>query len=255
MDKNKLLELVKKLTKTSDNISIVDDSDEDNNNIIIRVDYKINFNIENVEDIHLELEIYKDKTIEDFDINMYIYLDGDKLHTLDELIYNLKDYNFTNEEITKLKELYDLWAKHLNLIVNAIKNWYEYYEKFYSKINKNIAKEIREVLKTVFWKEYKFSVTTKDNSIYISIMEGTIDFFTKKYKQAEENKNWDLIQELRREWQKYMPKWKAILDIVEGIWNLYNFDNSEPITDYFHVNYYGSVEIGKWNNEYQIKNK
>ena len=251
MDKNKLLELVKKLTKNSDNISITDDSDEDN--IIIRVYYKINFNIENVEDIHLELEIYKDETIEDFDINMYIYLDGDKLYTLDELIYNLENDNFTDEEMAKLKELYDLWVKHLNLIADAVKNWYGYYEKFYSEINKNIAKEIREVLKTIFWKEYKFSVTTKDNSIYINIMEGPINFFTKEYNHAIENKDWDLAQELTKEWKEYTPEWKAVLNIVEWIWNLYNFDNSDPTTDYFNVNYYGLVDIGKWNNKYQIK--
>jgi len=30
------------------------------------------------------------------------------------------------------------------------------------------------------------------------------------------------------------------------------FDNSDPMTDYFHTAYYVDVNIGKWNQEYEV---
>lgn len=142
----------------------------------------------------------------------------------------------------------------------------EYYEDFYHKSNKEIAKEIRKVLKETFWKDFKFSVTTDRNAINMEILEWPIDFYTKEYLEAEKNKDWDTMQKLKeKEWKTffkmnddkiykehtyYTEKWREILDLVEKIHELYNYDKSDSMTDYFDVNYYWQVRIWKWNKAY-----
>lgn len=39
------------------------------------------------------------------------------------------------------------------------------------------------------------------------------------------------------------PELKAILTALKEIHGSYNFDGSDPMVDYFHVNYYGDVEV------------
>ncbi|WP_327391342.1 hypothetical protein OG728_38330 (plasmid) [Streptomyces microflavus] len=59
-------------------------------------------------------------------------------------------------------------------------------------------------------------------------------------------KGWGYVQE-RDMWGK--PRWvpgpelSAILAALEAIHGAYNFDGSDPMVDYHHVNYYGQVEV------------
>jgi len=41
----------------------------------------------------------------------------------------------------------------------------------------------------------------------------------------------------------HTDEYKELEDALTKIHNSYNFDNSDPMTDYFHVNYYGRVEL------------
>lgn len=46
--------------------------------------------------------------------------------------------------------------------------------------------------------------------------------------------------------------------VVSGLnkeMNSYNFDDDDPMTDYFHSNFYGYVNIGKWDKPYEVSTK
>lgn len=120
-----------------------------------------------------------------------------------------------------------------------------------------IAKEIRKDLKEAFWKNFVFSVTCKNNSIDVIIMKWNIEFYTDEYKKAYEIaqknngwENWEAVREMEREKKMYTFKWASILKEVKEIRDLYNHNNSDLMTDYFDVNYYWDVSIGKWDCKY-----
>lgn len=123
--------------------------------------------------------------------------------------------------------------------------------------NTDIAKEIRNDLKEAFGKDFKFSVTCPNNSIDIDIMEWNIDFYTKEYTEAKQKEDWDTCRQLKTDhlpiqwiYKYYSRDWEKILKRIEEFRNLYNHDKSDLMTDYFDVNYYGGVSIGKWNKKY-----
>ncbi len=37
--------------------------------------------------------------------------------------------------------------------------------------------------------------------------------------------------------------------------NSYNFDDDDPMTDYFHSNFYGNVYLGRWDKPYEANEK
>jgi hypothetical protein len=45
---------------------------------------------------------------------------------------------------------------------------------------------------------------------------------------------------------------QALIDQVEKLVNAYNFDGSDIMTDYFHVNFYASVEISDYDRDAEI---
>ena len=48
---------------------------------------------------------------------------------------------------------------------------------------------------------------------------------------------------------------QSVADIFEKIFeclNIDNFDNSDPMTDYFHVGHYVDLNIGKWNKPFVV---
>lgn len=119
--------------------------------------------------------------------------------------------------------------------------------------NTEIAKHIRKDLKEAFGNNFKFSVTSPNNSIDINIMEWNIWIITLEYTKYENIQDWSRCRKLREEWKKYTEKWESILKQVEEIRNLYNHDRSDIQSDYFDVNYYGGVEIGRWDKPYILK--
>lgn len=80
-------------------------------------------------------------------------------------------------------------------------------------------------------------------------MEWIIDFYTEKYKQSLKDKT-------KFPWKStdaYTPEWATIMKIVKEIHDIYNYDNSDVMTDYFDVNYYWTVRIWKWDKPYKKK--
>lgn len=92
---------------------------------------------------------------------------------------------------------------------------------------------------------WKLSVTKEHNSgICVAIMEAPLDFSVccsnqeKKYSQLNP-----------RYFGEHYAEYPALVEVVEkinSIINLGNYDKSEPMTDYFEVGWYTDVHVGKW---------
>lgn len=157
------------------------------------------------------------------------------------------------------------------------------------KINmniKDIAKQVKQQLK----KEYLgcvFSVTIErysmGQSLHVNLM--TSDFkvirdfkdipefayetigsgYTKEQIEQRQNKNYHQLNGYSTVDDYDKNKWcngvflterghnlfKRVCEII----NQYNYDDSDPITDYYNVNFYISLSIGKWNKSYVLESK
>ena len=47
---------------------------------------------------------------------------------------------------------------------------------------------------------------------------------------------------------RYTPEASSALETIKGMLSSYNFDDSDSMTDYFHVNFYGDVKFS-WRDE------
>lgn len=125
----------------------------------------------------------------------------------------------------------------------------------------NIAKDVRAQLKKEF-PACKFSVTidrfSGGQSMTVALMEAPFAVFANLNTSIGYTHNGDYAQ-LNHMWMRdpgkeyinngyYLtPKsWKVLAKAIE-IANKKNWDRSEIQTDYFDVNYYFDLEIGKWN--------
>lgn len=154
---------------------------------------------------------------------------------------------------------------------------------------KEIARRIRKELKDI--KGTKFSVTMKSFSggseINVSLMESdfkvikdfkdvserAINFLALKRNEdveqvrqevkEEQNKKYHQLSEYAFQ-EEYDPnkfnngvfltkEGHELFKQVCAIISFYNFDESDPMTDYFNVNFYPELEIGKFNKDYEYK--
>ncbi len=127
---------------------------------------------------------------------------------------------------------------------------------------KEIAAEIREELKKEF-PGMKFSVRKEVHSITVSLMVAPVNPFAKmsqwggvddrdypfdgKYAQLNH-------YHLANRCNGYYLTDEAVemLKKVNEISNKKNWDRSDHMTDYFDVNYYFNLEIGRWNKNFEI---
>lgn len=143
--------------------------------------------------------------------------------------------------------------------INKVQHTKEHIDTVHAMYYPQIAKEIRKDLKVAFGKDFKFSVKTQTysggGSIRVTILEGTIDFYTKEYQELErisaETGTCEARENLMREYpNRYTPEGKIVMEEAERIHRQYNHDKSDSQSDYFDVNYYGSVEIWKYSDQY-----
>ena len=117
------------------------------------------------------------------------------------------------------------------------------YEQFKSMDIKEIAKFIRNDLKQ--FKDCKFSVSIQrysgGRSVHVKLMSSTN---LKRFV----NIKYDSTQETRFNFSKDFK------EKVESIINQYNYDKSDPMTDYFNVNFYSHFNID-YNFQKLIENK
>jgi hypothetical protein len=103
--------------------------------------------------------------------------------------------------------------------------------------NKEIAVIFRQHLKSQF-PEVKFSVRCEGyNSINIYIKESPYIYSKLEYKNNIEPREY---RDFEKEHNKEL---NAILEYCNRLHKSYNFDDSDSMSDYFHVNYYGSASI------------
>lgn len=113
-----------------------------------------------------------------------------------------------------------------------------------------ISKLVKEKLKKEF-PNLTFSIRTKrfagGQSIDVDLLKGDILFFN-----GEQKPNYD-IGYLRDNYDgTFTDEGFKVAKRIKEIVNEFNWDNSDPMTDYFDVNYYTHISIGSWNKPYEV---
>ena len=110
---------------------------------------------------------------------------------------------------------------------------------------KTLAPKIKQALK----KHNMKGTLSVDNysTLRLTLREGPIDFsFT--------NREGKVINHINEYWYKDHfkdnPEALSFLSEVIPALNVGNFDNSDPMTDYFHVGWYVDVNLGRWDKPY-----
>jgi len=135
-----------------------------------------------------------------------------------------------------------------------------------------IAKWIRVQLKKEY-PECKWSVTTRaPRSIDVYLMEAPFDVFEGenpfRYRDSQGNDIGDYAQlneyallddynddERKTNGVTLTPECWQVMKRAAQLLNQHNFDNSDPMTDYFHVNYWTGIGIGKWDRPFVKKDR
>ncbi len=113
---------------------------------------------------------------------------------------------------------------------------------------KDISALVKKDLKIEF-PDCKFSVTKKEytggGSITVALMEAPKNVFAEGITEVHSMIGLAGSSQLNEYGNKIAIRCNEILDS-------YNFDKSDIMTDYFHVNFYGFVNIGKWNKPFKV---
>lgn len=110
----------------------------------------------------------------------------------------------------------------------------------------DICKKIKDYGKQKF-PTCKFSVS-KDGyrTIRISLMQGDFEAYTE-----DNTENHRGFNHYHDECNGHLtPRCQEVLRLMTRYAQSYNYDNSDIMTDYFDVNFYLQVEVGKWNTAY-----
>jgi len=204
------------------------------------------------------------REIEEFSKN-YKYIIIDKRKTKEELLKEQEELKRLEKEREEQKKKEEEELHKKGLLTKE--------EKISLGI-KEIARRIREKLKKEF-KDCVFSVTFKrfagGSELEVSLMKASF----KVIKDIKEIKEEDLVKYgITREKQERIQKekynqlnhysfknnysdgynngvfltrkaWEVLKRVCEIV-NYYNYDDSDPMTDYFDVNFYFRLSIGKW---------
>ena len=107
---------------------------------------------------------------------------------------------------------------------------------------------IRKWLKETY-PRYKFSVRhERYSSIYVTLMNADFEAFTKESGLVHASLNHYRIE---RENGLTDRAREVMLNVKDFVMS-YNFDDSDPMTDYFCTNFYLSLSIGKWSAPYKV---
>jgi hypothetical protein len=116
-----------------------------------------------------------------------------------------------------------------------------------------IAKKVRAFIKSNYPKS-KYSVSKKDNTLNVKLMKSPKMPFTDEYRKTEEYKNdtyWS-VNQYGIERDERLEDWiKEELQHIVNYANQWNWDRSDIQTDYFDVNFYWNLGIGKWDKPFE----
>lgn len=120
-------------------------------------------------------------------------------------------------------------------------------------ITSESVKEIRNNIKNLYPAKngWKFSITRENYScVRCEILAAPIELRIDTTKENEGvNHFW-----LESRYEGKNETATEILKNINEILNLNNFDNSDAMTDYFHVGHYVTISIGAWNKPFQLIN-
>lgn len=122
---------------------------------------------------------------------------------------------------------------------------------------KEITKIIRNYAKEKY-PTYKFSVRTPDvYSIDISLMEAPQDVFNPdQLSEYERGRSYIQLNKYHLKDDKRLTGLAGeILNDVKSFAESYNFDDSDIMTDYFHVNFYLHITVGQWDKPFKVVEK
>jgi Large polyvalent protein associated domain 29 len=114
---------------------------------------------------------------------------------------------------------------------------------------KEIAAEVRNELKKEF-PACKFSVRSDAISMDVSLMSAPFNPLTD---EAERDYYQQINHYYVSESRFLTEEGKELLQKVCKIANRKNWDHSDCQVDYFDVNYYFHLEVGKWDKPFQVK--
>ena len=116
---------------------------------------------------------------------------------------------------------------------------------------KDIAQRIREYVKTSY-PDCKFSITTHYASmcseIRVALMSGP-------YAALANGKDHKGVNQYHVERDKELTDWaRAVLLDVNDYIRSYHYDDCDSMIDYFNVNFYYDLAVGKWDKPYTVTN-
>lgn len=117
-------------------------------------------------------------------------------------------------------------------------------------INAQEVSQIRKELKNKFPK-FKFSVrkTSGSHAVAVSVMAGPTDFSDITDHSGHVNVNHYHMYHYGHHEPFFDEVVKTIKSASDNKW----FDESDPMTDYFHVAFYFDVSVGRWDKPYEMK--
>jgi len=121
----------------------------------------------------------------------------------------------------------------------------------------DIAKSIREYVKKKY-PDCKFSITTEKysggQSLSVYLMQAPFNPLKDESKwdiSSEGNKYYSVNYNYIEKNENLSDEAKKILQDVRSFYNKYNYNHSDPMTDYFNVRFYESMGIGRWDKGFE----
>jgi hypothetical protein len=105
-------------------------------------------------------------------------------------------------------------------------------------INAQETAQIRNALKAAF-PTIKFSVRKQDSmALHVAVLKGNLDLVDGQ------------INQYYLDDTSHPEFWKQVLDINKNGSDRKWFDESDSMTDYFHIAFYINLRVGEWNKPY-----
>jgi hypothetical protein len=113
----------------------------------------------------------------------------------------------------------------------------------------DIAKAVREYAKTNdILKECKFSITISRASmcqeLHVTLMSAPKEVFVDTTSKR--------MQGAQYHTDSLTSYGQLVIETITEYVQSYNYDDSDPYTDYFNVNFYESINIGKWDKPFEV---
>lgn len=132
-------------------------------------------------------------------------------------------------------------------------------------VSQEMKNELAPAIKAIL-KKYGIKGTLAvqhHSTLVLSIKSGKIDFIKNHNDVVEKRNAGDLRQgHMATDYIQVNPYWtdehytgkakKFFAEVIAAMKGPKFFDNSDPMTDYFHVSHYIDINVGKWNKPYIV---